>query len=308
MEEYFVPRTNRIEQEVMDMPEGFLDAAALLPDRLRDAALALPETDRGRAEEIRLRAGREPAVLLPEGERVICRGLKAGTRDMSAVLERATCSSVHAAEHELRRGFVSARGGVRVGVCGTLADGERGGMRMPSSVCIRVPRQIKGAGAVAIAELTCPSVSVLALSPPGGGKTTFLRELVRTVSDCGTRVSLCDERAEVAAVWEGQPQFDVGRCTDVLTGAPKADAAMLLLRAMNPQVIALDEITARQDIEAIEAAANCGVRVYATAHAAGLDELCRRPIYRQLMELHAFDAAVVISGTGECRRYEVEYL
>lgn len=297
-----------IGQEVMDMPEGFLAAAALLPDRLRAAALALPETDRLRAEEIRLRSGREPAVLLPEGERVFCRGVKADTRDMSAVLELATCSSVHAAEHELRRGFVSARGGVRVGVCGTLADTERGAVRLPSSVCIRVPRQVRSAGAEAIAQLSRSDASVLALSPPGGGKTTFLRELVRAVSDAGTRVSLCDERAEVAAVWDGQPQFDVGRCTDVLTGAPKADAAMLLLRAMNPQVIALDEITEARDIEAIEAAANCGVRVYATAHAAGVDELRRRPLYRQLMELRAFDTAVVISGAGERRRYEVERL
>lgn len=290
------------------MPEGFSRAASLLPDALAGAALALPETDRGRAEEIRLRAGREPSVLLPEGERVFCRGLKADARDMSEVLERATCSSVHTAEHELRRGFVSARGGVRVGVCGTLSDTESGGMRAISSVCIRVPRQIKGAGAEAAAQLTKSNASVLVLSPPGGGKTTFLRELVRVSSDAGTRVSLCDERAEVAAVWDGQPQFDVGRCTDVLTGTPKADAAMLLLRAMNPQVIALDEITAGRDMEAIEHAANCGVRVYATAHASGVDELRRRPLYRRLTELRAFDAAVVISGAGERRRYSVEYL
>lgn len=287
------------------MPEGFAKAAALLPEALRAAALSLPEADRSRAEEIRLRAGREASVLLPEGERVFLRGAAVSARDLAEVLERATCSSVHTAEHELRRGFVSASGGVRVGVCGTLSDSERGGMRAVSSLCVRVPRQIKSAGAAAIARLGNGALSVLVLSPPGGGKTTFLRELVRTSSDGGARVCLCDERGEVAAVWDGQPRFDVGRCTDVLTAAPKAEAAMLLLRAMNPQVIALDEITAARDVEAIETVANCGVKVYATAHAAGADELRRRPLYRHLLELRAFDAAVVISGSGPDRSYEV---
>lgn len=287
------------------MPEGFSAAAALLPDVYKAAALALPEKDRKRTEEIRLRSGREASVLLPEGERVLCRGIKAVERDMREVLERATCSSVHSAAHELRRGFVSAALGVRVGVCGTLSDVSGGGIRGISSVCIRVPRQIKNAGAEAISLLARSRESVLVLSPPGGGKTTFLRELVRTVSDSGVRVSLCDERGEIAASVNGLPQFDVGRCTDVLTGAPKADAAMMLLRAMNPQVIALDEITEGRDIDAIENAANCGVRVYATAHAASPDELLRRPLYRRLMEAQAFEAAVLISGAGANRRYEV---
>lgn len=288
------------------MPGGFEIAAGLLPVALRSAACLLPEGERQGAEELRLRAGREPTVLLAAGEKVFCRGRRVSPGDLTAVLEAATASSMHAASGELRQGFISARGGVRIGVCGAaVVSGSVTGIRSVSSLSIRVPRQVKSAGAGAVAVLTEGPLSVLILSPPGGGKTTLLRELIRSGSDKGIRVSLADERGEVAAVWNGEPQFDIGRCTDVLSGAPKAEAAMMLLRSMNPQVIALDEITAREDVSAISGIANCGVKVYATAHAASLEELLRRPIYREMMELGVFERAVLIQGSGQNRRYEV---
>ena len=290
------------------MPDGFALAAGLLPERIRRAAASLPAEICAAAEEVRLRCGAEPSLLLPEGETTLPQCGAVHSKDLSEVLERTTGSSLHAHADELRRGFLIARGGVRVGVCGTavIADGHVSGLRALSSLCIRVPRQIRSAG-----EGVLPALgggSVLILSPPGGGKTTFLRELVRRSAESGLRVSLADERGEVAAVWEGVPQFDVGRCTDVLTGAPKAGAAMILLRAMNPQVIALDEITAEEDIKAIAGIAACGVGVYATAHASGVGDLSRRPLYRELMELGVFEKAVVIRGTGRFRSYEVTAL
>jgi stage III sporulation protein AA len=292
----------------MDVPDGFEAAVSLLPETLGNAARAMPERERRLSEEIRLRTGCECSVLLPEGERAICRGKRVTREDLSAVLERATASSVHSAVGELRKGFVSAAGGVRVGVCGTYVEGENGGIRSVSSLCLRIPRQVKNAGAAAVAVLNKRPCSALVLSPPGGGKTTFLRELIRTSSDKGVRVSLADERGEVAAVWRGQAQFDVGRCTDVLSGGRKAVSAMLLLRSMNPQIIALDEITAPEDVSAVSGIANCGVKVYATAHAAGIEELHRRTLYREMLELGVFEYAVLISGTGTDRRYEVTRL
>ena len=290
------------------MPDGFALASELLPERIRRAAASLPKETRGAAEEVRLRCGSEPSLLLPEGEVTLHECGAVHSEDLSEVLERTTGCSLHAHADELRRGFLIARGGVRVGVCGTavVSDGRVSALRALSSLCIRVPRQIRSAGEEALPALT--GASVLILSPPGGGKTTFLRELVRYTAGSGLRVSLADERGEVAAVWEGAAQFDVGRSTDVLTGAPKAEAAMLLLRAMNPQVIALDEITAREDIEAVAGVAACGVGVYATAHASSVGDLSRRPLYRDLMELGVFEKAVVIRGRGRSRSYEVTAL
>ena len=231
--------------------------------------------------------------------------------DLQCVLTCATGGSVHTAADSIRNGFVTARGGVRVGVCGVAAvqSGTVCGIRRLTSVCIRVPRAVPGcAGPVLPALLEGGFADTLILSPPGAGKTTLLREIVRGLSERGLRVALADERGEVAGVCNGAPQFDVGPCTDVLTGAPKGEGAMLLLRAMSPQVLAMDEITAEADLAAASAAANCGVRFLATIHADGRQELGRRPLFSQLLKAKVFEKAVTIRREGEQRQYIVEEL
>ena len=134
----------------------------------------------------------------------------------------------------------------------------------------------------------------------GGGKTTLLRDLVRCLSSGGTgrpglRVSLIDERGEVAVMVRGRPQMDVGPRTDVLDACPKALGIPMALRAMNPQVIAVDEITAEADLRA-------------TIHAADAAELTQRPLYRQLLAEKVFRLAVRIRRDEAGRTYEVEEL
>jgi len=288
------------------MSDGFSAAVSLLPSALRSSADKLSGQMKNSAEEFRLRMGRAPTVLLPEGEhRFHAQPVTAA--DILCVMELATRASLHAAEDDLRRGFLAAPGGVRVGVCGTAVtdDGIRS-LRELSSLSLRVPRQVRSAGSSAIAAVK--QGSVLILSPPGGGKTTFLRELVRTVSDEGVRVSLCDARSEIAGVCGGVPQFDVGLCTDVLTGAPKAEGAILLLRAMNPQVVAMDEISAPADAAAVETLLGCGVRIFATVHAADVAELKKRPVCAHLLDMGAFQYTVKIAGRGAGRSYTADRL
>lgn len=289
-------------------------AAAILPSRLRRIAMELPETDKKRAEEFRLRAGHCLSVLLPEGER----SLEAivTTEELETLCDIAAEFSRYASIETLRQGFLPVRGGFRVGLCGSavVKDGEVTNLKQISSAVIRISREQKG-----IAQAVAPRlfrdrrfVSTLLLSPPGGGKTTLLRDLVRQLSQGEgvppQRITLVDEREEIAVMYRGQPQMDVGPRTDVLSGCPKALAIPMALRAMNPQIIAVDEITVREDIAAMAAAAHCGVRFLATIHADGRQELGRKPLFSQLLKARVFEKAVTIRREGEQRQYIVEEL
>lgn len=290
--------------------EGFENAAALLPPDMRAELTELPGPLREGAEELRLRSGRRPALLLPEGESPVGRRT-VQPRDLDTVLENATRASAHTALESVAAGFVTLRGGCRVGLCGETVVREGGvrSIRRLSSLSIRIPRQHRGCAAQVYGKLLEAGLpDTLIISPPGAGKTTLLRELVRLISEGGRRVSLIDERGEAAGVWEGLPLFDVGPCTDVMTGAPKPEAAAMLIRAMTPQVLAMDEITTPSDVEAARSATGCGVRLIATAHAGSARELAARPVYRPLLADGIFKMAVVIERRGGERRYRLEVL
>lgn len=291
----------------------YQEAAACLPVRLRKLALALPESEQARAEEFRLRSGSQLTVLLPEGETPLEAVVE--PEELETLCDLATSFSRYAAAETLREGYLPVRGGFRIGLCGTavMKEGTNTNLKNFSSAVVRIAREKRG-----VADALAPRlfregefVSTLILSPPGGGKTTLLRDLVRRLSEGVAgygprRVSLIDERGEVAVMYRGEPQMDVGPHTDVLDACPKALGIPMVLRAMNPQIIAVDEITVREDLRAVAMAAGCGVRLLATIHAGSLEELREKPLYAQLLQDRVFRLAVRIVRTEEGRAYEVE--
>lgn len=292
--------------------ERFGAVAALLPFELRRRVDELPERVKAQGEELRLRAGRPLSVVYPSGEVPIA-GTQVSQEHLRAVLEIASGASVHTVMEQLKNGFVPVSGGHRLGLCGTavVRDGALVNLRAISSVSLRVAREVTGISTAVIPRLIGESglENTLILSPPGGGKTTLLRDLIRAVSigeGCDPqRVGVVDERGELAAMVDGLPTLDLGPRTDVMDGCPKALGLSALVRGMNPQVLAVDEITAAEDVAAILQANGCGVKLLATAHAGNQSDLARRPLYRELLAENLFSRFVVIRGAGEDRSYTV---
>ena len=271
---------------------------SILPPELRDGVLRLGTSG---LEELRLRAGSAPAALVRGQERPIPgAAITVTSRMLEQILSAATGHSCYSAEESLRDGYVTLPGGHRIGLCGTAAmqDGCVRAIRAVSSLCIRIARQVPAAPPELVRRL---HASALVLGPPGSGKTTLLRDCVRQLSNTGQRVCIVDERGELAACHQGTAQLDVGAHTDVLTGCPKAVGIPLLLRSMRPDWIAVDEITAPEDILAMEQASYCGVRFLATAHAFGPDELEKRPLYRRLCALGLFKTLWILTPDRKVR-------
>lgn len=278
-------------------------ALRVCPERIRAALERFPRLSE--VEEIRLRVGRAVTVNFRGRETSV--GTETVTpRDLQEVLEHATGQAVYAAQDMLKNGFLTVPGGHRLGLCGTAVyrNGEVFTLRDLSSVDIRVARQIFGAADGCADFLWTHPRSTLIVGAPGRGKTTLLRDFIRQCSDrFGWRIGVADERMELGACVAGTAQFDLGAHTDILSGVRKETAIEMLVRSMNPQWIAVDEITAAQDIEAMQRASYCGVRFFATAHAATLAELEQRPLYRRLLESGTFENTVVI---GEGRTIEMQ--
>jgi stage III sporulation protein AA len=279
-------------------------ARSLLPDALSDRLEPYPK-----AEEIRLRTGRPPSVILGGRERVI--DWQTTDRQLLLrVMEKATGASLHAAAPALRNGFINYRG-IRIGVCGeaVFTGGTMSGLRGFSSLAIRVPHTLPSGCEELIEGLISPNPrNILIISPPGVGKTSFLRELIRQAASRAYRVSVIDERNELSASVSGTAQFDLGPGSDVMVGVPKAQAAIMLLRGMNPEIVAMDEITQREDIGAVEEIVGCGVRIFAAAHARDAGDLRKRPLYRALVSDGIFEELVTIRCRDGKRVYTGEAL
>ena len=207
--------------------------------------------------------------------------------ELREMMEYISNFSIYAYEEELRQGFLTIPGGHRVGICGkaVLSGGEIKTIRNISFLNIRIAGELRGCGEKLLPYLYREDrlYHSLIVSPPGCGKTTLLRDVIRLVSDGGKwtdrhgviqtvrgrKVGVVDERSELAACYNGVPQNNLGIRTDVLDGCPKEKGIELLLRSMSPEVIAVDELGGEQELELIEKSIYCGCSILATAHGEG---------------------------------------
>lgn len=252
-------------------------------------------------QEIRLRAG-YPVILLYDGKEKIL-PMKVSERGIRETLDYVSNYSLYAYENELKQGFITIEGGHRVGMAGQvlIENGRVKNLKQISSINVRVSHEIVGSADKLFPYITHNKqmYHTLLISPPRCGKTTILRDLIRQISDGnewvkGCTVGVVDERSELAGCYQGIPQNHMGMRTDVLDGCPKADGMLMLIRSMSPQVVAVDEIGAPEDIQAIKYAMHCGCKMIATVHGESIEELQKKPLLEQMMREQCFERYVLL--------------
>lgn len=286
----------------------------ILPIHMRDMfqKLAIHFKD---LQEIRLRIG-APVLFRYCGQEYFLGAFGGMSRDsqsayrirreeLQEVVEYISNYSLYAYEEELRQGYLTIQGGHRIGTAGKIILENRQIKSMGNITClnIRLAHEVLGCG-----ERVLPNLlqgrnlcHTLIVSPPRQGKTTLLRDLIRLLSSGspvmpGMTVGVVDERSEIGACYRGEPQNDLGYRTDILDACPKVEGMMLLVRSMAPEVIAVDEIGSREDVEAMEYVINSGVKILATVHGSSMEDIKAKPVLGRLVQEKVFQRYIVLSG------------
>ena len=249
--------------------------------------------------EIRIRINR-PIILKTKNEEIIInRTIK--KEEIERIFESICGNSVYAFEEEISNGFITISGGHRVGISGKplYKNSKIYMIKDISGLNFRIAREVIGFANSIIPKIKINNefVSTLIISPPGIGKTTLLRDLVRQISNSGYNVSLIDERSEIASCYKGIPQNDIGDRTDIMDAVYKVDGIKMMVRSMRPDFVATDEIGTDEDAEAIFYAVNCGTKILATAHGNKVEDLYKSKKMKEILECNIFEKIVLMSKT-----------
>lgn len=266
-------------------------------------------------EEIRLRSNKPLALKIGQEMRMIEHIVS--QQEIMQSFERICENSVYSYRRQICDGYITIRGGNRVGIVGSaVVDNEKViNINYISSLNFRIAKQRIGCSNKIIKDIidfkNNNIYNTLIVSPPGCGKTTLLRDIVRNVSDGintigfkGKTVGVVDERGEIAAMYKGIPQNDIGVRTDVIDNMPKPEAMRMLVRSMSPDIIACDEIGSLEDVKAIDYAMYSGVKGIFTAHGKDIDEINKNSEISILLKKNVFERIILLNprkrGDEEC--------
>lgn len=278
-----------------------------MTETLRAAMERVSEKDRQGLTDICLYCGRPPAFVSPGRIRYLKADgtlmtsgrsgslLNVSKSDLKTIVSALAQHSVHTCDRELRQGFFNLPGGIRVGVAGVYTSG--GILKDWNALDFRFASAFHGCADKIYPRMLGSRRGLLICGSVNSGKTTMIRELCRLCGD-QERVSLIDERGEISAICEGEPQFDIGLLTSVISGISRSRGIVSAVRTLSPSMIFCDELASVEDAEAVNEGSGCGVRFAATMHARDMEQLLSRRTGRMLIEAGAFDTAVFLEGSS----------
>lgn len=313
-------KKNFIKSMHPDKINAYYEVLNFIDPELTSILLKLPRNVIEKIEEIRLRNGKPLMISLGSRDYFVSQNgsLEAEPNNCINVdhthilrtFQLISNYSIYSIEEELRNGFVTVRGGHRVGITGKAIYGPNGfeTLRDISSLNLRIAKEVIGASNNIMKYIIKKSNAIyntLIVSPPQCGKTTLLRDIIRNISNGipsinfkGLKVGVVDERSELGGTYRGYPQNDVGVRTDIIDSCRKHEGIMLLLRSMSPNVIATDEIGDEKDIKAIHEAIKAGVKIISTVHGDGISDILSKPRLRDIISEKVFERIIVLDNTN----------
>ncbi len=260
-------------------------------------------------EEIRIRLNRP--IVLKIGQELMIISYTINSEEMEEIFEKICENSIYSYKNEICEGYITIKGGHRIGLTGTAVIDEKiKNINYISSLNIRIAREKIGSSKNLIEHIididNNTIYNTLIISPPGCGKTTILRDIIRNLSNgikqlnfSAKTVGIVDERGEIASVYKGIPQKDIGIMSDVMSNLPKSIGMRMLIRSMSPQIIACDEIGNDEDIHVINIAVCSGVKGIFTAHASNIKETMQNPQLNKLIKNNLIDKIIQLNKNNK---------
>lgn len=277
-----------------------------LNTKVRDAVSG-SNTSLYEAVEIRLRIGSPILIKTTKANIFLDENILISRKDIDEILSNLTKNSIHAFENEINEGYITIEGGHRVGISGDCIykSGNLKGFKNITSLNIRIAKEFPGCCERILKYLITPDKNIynsLVVGPPLSGKTTLIRDMAKNLSNGikapyfeGCDVTIIDERGEISAVYNGSPQMNIGRRTDVLSYCKKRDGFFMCIRALSPRVIISDELGSIDDFEIIQYALKSGVKIIATAHGFNLEDIRRNIYLKNIIENNFFERAIILN-------------